>query len=298
MELGAAEGHRPGPGTEQVRAAGDELGLELPHGCPEAAAKPIPFNCTTDRARYRVGHTRWLIGVAREQSRPKRALAAGRCPREIPERCMAANSPDQADSLARPRRRRVLSTLRPARVRIRRRNPCFLLRFRWFGWKVRFTHGLLERFALGDRLRPCGVSGPAGENGRGSGFYGSRRVSRNPRATLAPVARKMHRRPATAIGHPACLPVELSPQGVHFGRTPVDSAPNAHFFRARWPPRSPCSSPGRLLGSPSSPIATASIRRTSPEGFPARGRPTVITKRGAHASFVRSPHLWMGLWTT
>jgi hypothetical protein len=30
-------------------------------------------------------------------------------------------------------------------VRIRPRNPCFFLRFRLFGWKVRFTHGLLER---------------------------------------------------------------------------------------------------------------------------------------------------------
>jgi hypothetical protein len=57
---------------------------------------------------------------------------------------MAADAPDQADSRARPRRRRVLITARPARVRIRCRNPCFFFRFRLFGWKVRFTPGLLE----------------------------------------------------------------------------------------------------------------------------------------------------------
>jgi hypothetical protein len=45
----------------------------------------------------------------------------------------------QADSFARPRRRRFLTTARPERVRIRERNPCLRARRRLFGWKVRFT---------------------------------------------------------------------------------------------------------------------------------------------------------------
>jgi hypothetical protein len=42
-------------------------------------------------------------------------------------------------SFSRPRRRRLLMMARPARVRIRERNPCLRLRRRLLGWKVRFT---------------------------------------------------------------------------------------------------------------------------------------------------------------
>jgi hypothetical protein len=45
----------------------------------------------------------------------------------------------QADSLDRPRRRRSLTIVRPARVRMRERKPCLRLRRRLLGWKVRFT---------------------------------------------------------------------------------------------------------------------------------------------------------------
>src|SRR4029077_7060787 len=55
------------------------------------------------------------------------------------------DAPDQAERLARPLPRRRRITARPPRVRIRIRNPCFLLRLRLFGWNVLFTHGLLER---------------------------------------------------------------------------------------------------------------------------------------------------------
>lgn len=51
----------------------------------------------------------------------------------------------QADSFARPLARREVSTARPARVRIRRRKPCFLARRRLFGWKVR----LLNVYSVG-----------------------------------------------------------------------------------------------------------------------------------------------------
>ncbi len=54
------------------------------------------------------------------------------------------DAPDQAERRERPLVRRRRITARPARLRIRRRNPCFFFRFRLFGWYVRFTHGLLE----------------------------------------------------------------------------------------------------------------------------------------------------------
>jgi hypothetical protein len=38
---------------------------------------------------------------------------------------------------------------RPARVRLRRRKPCVLARFRLFGWKVRLLTGVLHD-VLGD----------------------------------------------------------------------------------------------------------------------------------------------------
>ena len=48
---------------------------------------------------------------------------------------------DQADRRVRPLSRLALMMERPARVRIRARNPCLRARRRVFGWKVRFTYG-------------------------------------------------------------------------------------------------------------------------------------------------------------
>lgn len=45
----------------------------------------------------------------------------------------------QAERISRPLRRRLASMRRPARVDIRARNPCVLLRLRVLGWYVRFT---------------------------------------------------------------------------------------------------------------------------------------------------------------
>ena len=56
-------------------------------------------------------------------------------PRDEPGRRHADD--DQADSSLRPLRRRLDRMARPARVRIRSRNPCVLARRRLFGWKVR-----------------------------------------------------------------------------------------------------------------------------------------------------------------
>lgn len=54
---------------------------------------------------------------------------------------------DQADSLARPFRRRLRNTERPALVDIRLRKPWFLARLRTLGWNVRFTLILLRNYA-------------------------------------------------------------------------------------------------------------------------------------------------------
>lgn len=69
-----------------------------------------------------------------------RLAATGSLPaaRVVARRCRRA----QADSFARPLRRRSLMIARPARVRIRSRNPCFRDRRRLFGWNVRFTFKL------------------------------------------------------------------------------------------------------------------------------------------------------------
>ena len=70
-----------------------------------------------------------------------------------------ADSLGQALRRLRPRCRRFFSTARPPRVRDRRRKPCFFLRLRLLGWKVRFTHGLLEVMSLARPARawegPC-----------------------------------------------------------------------------------------------------------------------------------------------
>ena len=59
----------------------------------------------------------------------------------------------QADSRSRPLRRRLARIARPARVRIRRRNPCVLARRRLFGWNVRLLTAKLHQKEGKARLR-------------------------------------------------------------------------------------------------------------------------------------------------
>ncbi len=66
----------------------------------------------------------------------------------------------QADSSERPLRRRAARIARPARVRIRSRNPWVLARRRLLGWKVRLlTRGSRgrARFSAGDRTGTAAV---------------------------------------------------------------------------------------------------------------------------------------------
>lgn len=54
-----------------------------------------------------------------------------------------------AETSARPLRRRAARIERPARVRIRRRKPCFLARLRLLGWKVRLLTSSLRCLGCG-----------------------------------------------------------------------------------------------------------------------------------------------------
>ncbi len=70
----------------------------------------------------------------------------------------------QADSLARPLRRRSARIARPARVRMRRRKPCFLARRRLFGWKVRLLTMCSSRESHGSSGPVDGHRSPTTEN--------------------------------------------------------------------------------------------------------------------------------------
>ena len=69
------------------------------------------------------------------------------------KRYARASTSIYAESFARPLRRRDDRIDRPARVRIRRRKPCFLLRRRLFGWKVRLLTGNSPFSVLGPACR-------------------------------------------------------------------------------------------------------------------------------------------------
>jgi hypothetical protein len=115
----------------------------VPHHVSEAAANAIPLDgvpvAPTDRVRdaRRTGLRR-AAATQHEWAPPQ---AASRC--KGTKGAWVTDSPDQAESRVRPFNRRFFSSARPARVCIRWRNPCFLLRLRLLGWNVRFTHGLL-----------------------------------------------------------------------------------------------------------------------------------------------------------
>src|SRR6202035_4484303 len=72
-------------------------------------------------------------GRAPQGSRRHAAAPAG--PRGRPPRA------SQTLTRARPLRRRADRIARPARVRMRNRNPCVFARWRLFGWNVRLLTG-------------------------------------------------------------------------------------------------------------------------------------------------------------
>ncbi len=179
------------------------------------------------------------------------------------KRCLTTNAPDQADRLARPLPRRRRITARPARFRIRRRNPCFFFRFRLFGWYVRFTHGLLER------------PGRGGAPGRARGSFPSARAQVNGRVygLITNLSNPPHRppdcpsrqSPLTSVQDPCRIAIGISRPLATCWHTPArgDSVP-----LPRWTGRPPLSGTSpwprrRNLGRRNNRPGAASIVRRS-----------------------------------
>ncbi len=89
--------------------------------------------------------------------------------------------PAQADSLARPLRRRAARMARPARVRIRSRKPWVRLRRRLLGWKVRLLTGGLPH-SEDDCSKMTVATTPTGNGGVGR-IAGSQRRPPNGTGT-------------------------------------------------------------------------------------------------------------------
>lgn len=86
-------------------------------------------------------------GSNMHDNKPPGATAGGQDGGDVSGRAKPLNGQryrgheSQALSCFRPLRRRFLTIVRPARVRMRVRNPCLRARRRMFGWKVRFMRG-------------------------------------------------------------------------------------------------------------------------------------------------------------
>lgn len=87
---------------------------------------------------------------------------------------------DHAVSFARPLPRRADTIARPARVRIRRRNPCLRARRRLLGWKVRLPFATAVSPGSYDALAPVLTSRLVSLR-RGVGAFG--RTSKHPMPT-------------------------------------------------------------------------------------------------------------------
>jgi hypothetical protein len=191
-----------------------------------------------------------------------------------------AGTPGQAESRARPRRRRAFTTARPARVDMRCRNPCLRARFRLFGWKVRFISG------SSPSLRDHSVyPGPAG--------HGTRQNERRAMdlQTIMPQGRPFN--------HAAAPRWFTSPAD------PSESYLKTRTRQSRPSKREKCLSRALRLGS--GPKMSARIptqgsdvlfySRVGAAAVPrhaSRRRSTMRDPRG----FARRPHLWIQVWRT
>jgi hypothetical protein len=129
---------------------------------PREIMNPTRDGAATDRTGVR----RCTTTEPRAARRPCRTARENSGRRRNREAAGSTSLPAQADSSARPLRRRAARIARPARVRMRSRNPWVLARRRLFGWNV--------------RLLTCGL--PAGGGGRAR--WAGRR---DPRQNTPPV---------------------------------------------------------------------------------------------------------------
>lgn len=127
------------------------------HECAESSLHAVPDDGATHCCGHDETDPRWsnrqrigLGGVHHEEARsgtspvpaPGHGAEVGTSAQPVPLRqhelpCFTRTSARQADSSARPFRRRAARMARPARVLMRWRKPWFLARRRLFGWNVR-----------------------------------------------------------------------------------------------------------------------------------------------------------------
>jgi hypothetical protein len=101
----------------------------------KAAPQAVPDHGRTDLAPDGERHSRRDGGRVGEEPAPQRlAPGAATMTAQSLELTSLADAPDQADRRVRPLSRRALMIERPARVRIRARNPCLRARRRVLGW--------------------------------------------------------------------------------------------------------------------------------------------------------------------
>ena len=234
-EIRLACGSGPGIGTHHQQATFRKR-PEIPAGqMTQPAADLVAHHSPAYRPAHHEAHPRRLLvprlpeQVTGDQFPPGAAAAAYR-PRELralphPCRCgkhrmspRAGAGPGQALTRVRPLRRRAARMARPARVRMRSRNPCVLARWRLFGWNVRLLTG-----TPGTQGRDRGTTGTAVRHAktspRGAGPMNGTRAG-HPRSNRARVPRG-RRLPGRASGPepPAWPPGRpLSPGHRHPGR--------------------------------------------------------------------------------
>lgn len=144
--------HDPGPLRHRLHTLTHEVTQLTPHTIATHRAWDLPLgHDETDEALRGV-----LVGPAVHDDHgiPRTGSAADRAPEVLgihhAVRARQHLRRSQAESLARPLRRRLARMERPARVDMRRRKPCTLERRRVLGWKVRLVTTVL----LGERGRP------------------------------------------------------------------------------------------------------------------------------------------------
>src|SRR3954452_8823716 len=140
-----------GTGDEDEVVGAGELVRRGPEGLPERALDGVALDGAADLATDRDPEARPGLGVVSPWKRieDEEAVATRAAVSEDAVEVAAASealaaSPGTATrhqgvSRLRPFRRRRRITSRPARVRIRARNPWVRARLRFFGWYVRFT---------------------------------------------------------------------------------------------------------------------------------------------------------------
>ena len=117
-------------------------------GTTQSPSCPISSHRATGTQRNYQPHARGAVVFMKIQGEPFSPDPASPS-QHSPERAASAQgllpphgSRTQADSRARPLARLFFRIDRPARVRMRARKPCFRLRRRLLGWKVRLVIGL------------------------------------------------------------------------------------------------------------------------------------------------------------